>query len=113
MITGDVISVDEVDMRKPIAQHNKDIDHFAEEHKHNGRVKLVQELNETRIEPAESPQSPQATAAAPQLAAPSRPGTSRFVINLSKNCICGDLDGVLNSNTVGITSPKHNTISVA
>ena len=41
----------------PYAKHNRDIDHLVEEHTHDGRVKLVQELhlqnsddNEFRIE---------------------------------------------------------------
>ena len=84
----------------------------GKENTHNGRVKLVQELDETRTAPAEPPQGPQATA-----------GTSTVVCTVStrhqslNNNGCHqlvqelhlwDLDGVLNSSTVGTTSPKHN-----
>ena len=40
----DVTTVDEVHLRNPIAQHNRDIDHLVEG-MDNDRVKLVQELH--------------------------------------------------------------------
>ena len=45
MIMGTSQTADELHLRNPVAKHNRDIDHFVEEHTHEGRVKLIQELH--------------------------------------------------------------------
>ena len=104
---GDVITVDEVDLRDPIVLHNRDIDHLVEEHTHITGVSNLSRnctCGITTGTPRDRGASTVVCTVTTRHLSLKNNGNHQLVQQLQ----LWDLDGLPNSNTVGTMSPKHN-----